>query len=370
MKFGNYVRACTVVAAASLISACSNIVEHSNIISPSNQTELSGDVSHLLTVNHVASVSIATIKNGQMDWVGAYGEQRHNVPATTDTLYNIASLTKPLTAEIVLRLATKSKLSLDEAMDPYWSDPDLKDDLRRKRLTPRMALSHQTGFPNWRNPQTGLAFDRDPGTEWGYSGEGYQYLAKFAAAKLNEPFEKLATDALFGPANMASTSYTGQSWFAGRIATPNDVNGEALEPVIATNYNAADLVYSTAYDYALFMVAVLKDEKLTPEIGHQRSQNQISMMEIVCAGAKAESCPNDVGFGLGWQLLLFDGGAPIMMHTGKDDGVFTFAYIDRERREGAVILTNSDNGYKIILPLLERMDSRPAFLTFLRGQIS
>lgn len=59
-----------------------------------------------------------------------------------------------------------------------------------------------------------------------------------------------------------------------------------------------------------------------------------------------------------------------MMHTGKDAGVFTFAYIDRERREGTVILTNSDNGYKIILPILERLDTRPEFLTFLRGQIS
>ena len=39
-------------------------------------------------------------------------------------------------------------------------------------------------------------------------------------------------------------------------------------------------------------------------------------------------------FGLGWQLLMFGEGATIMMHTGKDAGVFTFAFIDRERQEG------------------------------------
>lgn len=328
------------------------------------------DLPRLLADNQIASVSIATIKNGQLNWVGAYGQQRENSAATTDTLYNIASLTKPLTAEIVLRLAAKKRLSLDEFMDAYWSDPDLKGDPRRERLTPRIALSHQTGFPNWRNSATGLAFDRDPGTEWGYSGEGYQYLARFAAAKMNEPFEKLAADVLFGPENMASTSYTGRSWFAGRIAIPSDSSGKPLEPVVATDYNAADLVYATARDYARFMVAVLNDEKLDPDIARQRSQNQINMMKMVCAGEKAKSCPQNVGFGLGWQLLDFDGGAPIMMHTGKDAGVFTFAYIDRERREGAVILTNSDNGYKIILPILERLDTRPEFLTFLRGQIS
>jgi hypothetical protein len=58
-----------------------------------------------------------------------------------------------------------------------------------------------------------------------------------------------------------------------------------------------------------------------------------------------------------------------MMHTGKDEGVFTFAYLNRTRRDGVVIFTNSDNGYKIILPLLDRLHTSPEFLRFLRGQI-
>lgn len=162
MKFGKYMQVCIVVAAASFTSACSTLVEPIKLNSPSNQADIRADMSRLLAVNHIASASIATIKKGKLDWVGAYGQRGQNTPATTDTLYNIASLTKPLTAEVVLRLAAKGKLSLDEPMESYWSDPDLKDDPRRKRLTPRMALSHQTGFPNWRNPETGLAFDRDP----------------------------------------------------------------------------------------------------------------------------------------------------------------------------------------------------------------
>src|SRR6202161_3484933 len=83
-------------------------------------------------------------------WPAFYGEQSRGVPATTKTLYNMASLTKPVTAETVLRLASAGKLSLNESMSPFWLDPDIRDDPWSKLLTPRLCLSHQTGFANWR----------------------------------------------------------------------------------------------------------------------------------------------------------------------------------------------------------------------------
>jgi len=350
-------------------SQTADSVEQSNVLPKSTNEAIETDMPRLLAEYKIPSVSIATIKDGQVSWSEAYGERKAGAEASPDSLYNIASLTKPISAEIVLRLASEGKLSLDESMDPYWSDPDLKDDLRRKALTPRIALTHQTGFPNWRNSETGLAFDRDPGTAWGYSGEGYQYVTNFAAAKVKKPFEKLAEDYLFDPIDMTTTSYTGQSWFEGRIAVPHDINGSPLAPMVADDYNAADLVYTTAGEYASFMVSVLNDEAVSPEIAIQRNQIQISMVDMTCSGEKAQSCPQDVGFGLGWQLLMFDDGPPVMMHTGKDAGVFTFAFIDRGRKEDAVILTNGENGYKIILPTIERLDVRPEFLRFLRGQI-
>lgn len=111
-----------------------------------------------------ASASIAVIKDRRIVLTTSYGLQSPGVPATITTLYNIASLTKPLTAEVVLRLASKGEISLDEPMYPFWIDPDLTKDDRNQRLTPRLALSHRTGLPNWRDPKTGLTFEREPGT--------------------------------------------------------------------------------------------------------------------------------------------------------------------------------------------------------------
>jgi hypothetical protein len=96
---------------------------------------------------------------------------------------------------------------------------------------------------------------------------------------------------------------------------------------------------------------------------------QTSFRDEECGGAKAASCPLDTGMGLGWQVLAFQD-ATLMMHTGKDDGVFTFAYLDRSTKDGAVILTNSDNGAKIVLPVLEHLNASPELLGYLRSQMN
>ncbi|MEO6918433.1 MAG: serine hydrolase domain-containing protein [Collimonas sp.] len=332
------------------------------------QALLDQDIPPLLADNAIPSVSIAQIRSGKVVLVAAYGEQSDGVLATPATLYNAASLTKPLTAEVILRLASKGEISLDEPMDSYWLDPDIAADPRHALLTPRLALSHRTGFPNWRDSKEGLKILREPGVKWGYSGEGYQYVAHFAKNKTGKDFQDLAQIYLFKPMAMTETSYTGQDWFEGRIAVPTNAAGKALEPQVSSRFNAADLLYTTAYDYGLFMVGMLSDQGLSPAIARERGKIQVSMMDEMCQGKLADSCPPNAGFGLGWQILAFKD-ETLLMHTGKDEGVFTFAYLNRTTRDGAVILTNSDNGYKIIRPVLERLNSSQAFLRFLGGQM-
>ena len=324
-------------------------------------------VRQALQANGVASVSFAQVENGKVVRVAAYGLQSPGVPASPATLYNIASLTKPLTAEVVLRLASAGKLSLDEPMDNAFVDPDIAKDPRHSRLTARLALTHQTGLPNWRAPG-GLAFDHDPGTRWSYSGEGFQYAARFAESRMKQPLDKLAVAYVFKPLGMQHSSYIGQPWYKGRIALPTDAAGKWLEPSIPAKANAADLVYTTPRDYARFMLAVLRDTGLSPALAEQRSASQVSLMDIACSGKHADSCPPHVGFGLGWQLMQFRTG-PVLMHTGKDEGLFTFVYLDRARRNGTVIFTNSDVGFKMVLPILELTRTDPEFLRFLRGQM-
>jgi CubicO group peptidase (beta-lactamase class C family) len=75
------------------------------------------------------SVAVAYIEHRQVAWTEMYGQQSPGVSATGKTLYNMASLTKPVTAETVLRLASARRLSLDESMSPFWLDPDIQADV-------------------------------------------------------------------------------------------------------------------------------------------------------------------------------------------------------------------------------------------------
>lgn len=326
------------------------------------------DMTATLREQRVESASVALIRKGRIVATAAWGMAGPGRAASVATPYNLASLTKPLTAEVILRLVSAGQLSLDAPIDRYWSDPDLARDPRRMKLTVRMALSHRTGFPNWRD-SNGLAFDFDPGTATRYSGEGYQYATRYAEHRTGQAFETLAARWLFAPVRMRATGYVSAQGVTQPIATPHDAEGTPLPVEPVAHYNAADLAHATARDYARFMIAALNDRGLDAAIAAERSRSQADLTAEICSGAKAASCPPWTGFGLGWQLLGFAGGTT-MLHTGKDPGAFTFAAIDRARGDGIVILTNSDNGWRVILPILERTGSDPKLIAFLRGQMS
>jgi CubicO group peptidase (beta-lactamase class C family) len=290
------------------------------------RAQLDSQMPRLLAENGVPSASIAHIENGKLIFVAAYGSQSPGVPATDATLYNVASLTKPVTAQVILRLVSQGKISLDEPMAKYWLDPDIAHDERANLLTPRFSLSHQTGFPNWRRMTGGvLTFKRAPGQAFGYSGEGFEYLRRFAEKKLQTPFETLAETEVLQPLGMSETAYTGRPWFKERIAVPTTAAGKVLEPEIAKEAYASDQLYTTARDYARLMLAVMNNTGLSPEVARERVRVQVTEPIAKCTPVKIAGCPDEEGFGLGWEVIRF-GDDTYLMHDGSDDGVATLCY--------------------------------------------
>ena len=132
-----------------------------------------------LEIHDVPSVAIAYISNSDENWTRVYGEQSPGVPATTETLFNIASLTKPIVAETALRLASAGEIDLNEALAEHWVDPDIAANEWHLLLTPEITLRHRTGFTNWRyETDDVLTFQWQPDTNTGYSGEGLDYSCK------------------------------------------------------------------------------------------------------------------------------------------------------------------------------------------------
>lgn len=336
-------RFCLAVLLSAML-ASSSLAQQPNV-APKTQLQLTLDqkVPPWVKVFDDISVAIAYIENGRVSWISIYGSRFPGGPSADEkTLYPVASLTKPITAEVILRLASTGKLSLDEPISPFWIDPDVKDNKWHSLLTPRMCLTHQTGFPNWRyQTKDKLVFQFEPGTKTGYSGEGYEYVARFAEQKTGQSLEELAKQYVFAPIGMADTSYTPQPWWKDRQAKPME-----LEP--RTQANAADLLRATIGDYAKFVAAIMRDDSLNKQIAGERfriSRNQVTPEKesVLCEVSKEPArCKVAAGPALGWRVVTLDG-QTIVDHSGADGDVKTFAYFVPSTQTGAVIFTNGND---------------------------
>jgi CubicO group peptidase (beta-lactamase class C family) len=326
-----------------------------------------------LATHNVPSAAVAYISGGKVAWTGNYGEQSPGRPANSETLYNIASLTKPVVAETILRLAAKGKIDLNAPMAPLFVDRDLTGDPRSALLTPAMALSHRLGFRNnWRREASDgkLRITTQPGTTTHYSGEGYVYAARHVMRATNNRLDYLARDEVFTPSGMTATSFMPDIWWAGRAAMVRGRDGSLRLPDVSSEGNAADDMHTTIGDYARFVAGALNGQGLTPEIIAARGQiydNQPSDACRVDLGMRKELCASRGGYGLGWNILEIDG-VRIFMHSGKDWGERTFAMFIPEQGIGLVVFTSGANGRSVISEVVKTLLPYPGLADLIAAE--
>lgn len=312
----------------------------------------------------VPSVAIAYIEAGTLQWISVHGEQSPGKPASENTLYNVASMTKPISAETILRLASKEEISLDEALSTHWIDPDINDDPRHTKLTPLIALQHRTGFANWRDDK--LHFQFEPGEKSQYSGEGYNYVARFAENKMGLPFNQLARMHVLAPEGIKDAAFVKHDWFADRVATPMGPDNQFGEPDIRSQWNAADDLHITIGDYARFMIAVMNNTGVSATIAEQRFITNENLFEQGCPWG-SDSCPEHAGFAMGWAVFQYPD-ETVIMHGGGDWGERTLGFFVPERNLGIVVFTNGANGSSVIKQVVETLYPNNDFIEFLAFQ--
>jgi CubicO group peptidase (beta-lactamase class C family) len=330
-----------------------------------------------LQKHKAASIGITHIKHGELAWTGTFGEQAPRIPATSATMFNVASLAKPVTAEVAMRLISQGKISLDESVSDIWTDPDIANDPRHKQLTARLLLSHQTGFSNWRfqNKDKKLAFVDEPARGFTYSGEGYEYLRRFMEKKTGKSFEALVAETVFTPIGMTGASFSERSWMAGRHAMPMNREGEFKPADLAQEGmpNAADNLFVTTEDYAKFMISVVKGETLSAGLAAERIRKHVEIpIPNACLPTplklKIEGCPDVTEFGLGWIRYRF-GERTIVSNSGNDWGEFAIVYMDVATRDGMVIFVNGGNGVPVAMDAMALLDPGSLVAAFGRAQM-
>jgi CubicO group peptidase (beta-lactamase class C family) len=290
-----------------------------------------------LKENSIPTLGLGIIEGGKLKQVKVFGDFKKGIPAPHDALFNVASLTKPITAMVALRMISLGKWKLDEPLDTYWTDPDIINDPRHQKLTTRIILSHQSGFPNWRwmNTDKKLNFQFDPGTKYQYSGEGFEYLRKALEKKFGKSLDQLAQELIFKPLKMNHTNYIwDQATDASKFVTGYNEKGEAYPIEKIKTANAADDLHTTVEDYGNFMAHVMKGKNLKPEIFKEMLKKQVKVKE-------------NKYFGLGFEVYDLGNDEYALSHGGADQGTRCITIVLPNSGKGIVIFTNVDDGYKV-----------------------
>src|SRR5271170_5772051 len=190
--------------------------------------QLEKDVPELMKKDGVPGLAMAVIRDGKTTWVHGFGlkEVKTGQPVTGETVFEAASLSKPVFAYGVLKLVEQGKLGLDDPLTNYLPKPYIAGDDRLVKITARIVLSHRTGFPNWRGDDGLLPIYFTRGERFSYSGEGYVYLQRVVEQITGKPLNEYITEAVFTPLGMTSSSYVWRPDFDALTATGYDSDGK------------------------------------------------------------------------------------------------------------------------------------------------
>jgi CubicO group peptidase (beta-lactamase class C family) len=328
--------------------------------------QLERDVPELMKKDGVPGLAIALIRGGKTTWVHGFGtkEAKTDQPVTGDTVFEAASLSKPVFAYGVLKLVELGKLGLDVPLTTYLPKPYIAGDQRLAKITARIVLSHRTGFPNWRGDDGLLPIYFTPGERFSYSGEGYVYLERVVEQITAKPLNEYITEAVFTPLAMTSSSYVWRPDFDALTATGHDRDGKPVALWKPKEAGAASTLNTTAKDYARFVEAVLNGKGLRPATLDEMEKPQIALDPEcrICIKREPQQLSKNLFWGLGWGIQRKDG-TDALWHWGDNGAFKCFVMAEPKTKAGVVMFANSENGLEIAKPVIDEAmgTESPAF---------
>jgi CubicO group peptidase (beta-lactamase class C family) len=323
-------------------------------------------LAQLRAATDVPGIAASIIRNGQLKCTICSGVRDVRSPLLVDeaTVFDAASLSKPVFAHAVLQLADQAVLSLDAPIADYLPGY-LRPDALASSITARHVLSHSAGLPNWRNDRFLLKPYFPPGDRFSYSGEGFLYLQKAVEALTGEKLHGLAERLVLGPFGMTRSSFVWDWRFDQNRAAPHDEFGNPTVAWKPGEGNAASTLQTTAADYARFLLHVLDGSRLRPETSALWLRPHIEVRHAMPQSLDAE--PQDVetgvAWGLGWGL---EPNEETFFHWGNNGAFKAFTVGSVRSRDALVCFMNGASGLAMMPELLSALmpGTRPS-LTWL-----
>lgn len=325
--------------------------------------QLDAVVERAMRQHNVPGVSVAVLKNGEIAWAQGYGlaDPAQGLPVTPETVFDAASIAKPVTAWGIMKLVEDGLLDLDAPIEGYltrWHLPPSEFD--HDQVTIRRILSHTAGLstdgdtgvepgayvPTVEEALNGAVLGMrplhvayPPGEDFHYSSVGYTLLEIAVEEVTGEPFAAYMQREILDPLGMVNSSYDWAPELRAKAAVGHDWYNRPL-PEYQYSTRAQGGLRTTASDLAIFLAASVPGPNgepvgrgvLTPE----------SVAETLTPVPFANQAESSHVAGLGYDLIRVDGRLLGARKTGDHRGFKPIIVMDLEEREGIAIMANSD----------------------------
>jgi serine beta-lactamase-like protein LACTB, mitochondrial len=321
------------------------------------RSQIETAVTKFMSKTHAPGVSVGVVENNQFVWSQGFGyaDVENSVPATSRTLYRLASVSKPITAVAALQLSERGKLDLDAPVQKYCPLFPQKE----FPITTRQVLGHLGGIRHYKSDSqddpeggntkhfddpiaAGLKFFANdplvakPGTKFNYSTQGFTLVGCVIEGASGEKYVSYVQSKIFAPAEMAQsvqddllaiipyrTRYY-QADKAGKVE-----NADLLD----SSYKVPGGGWlSSADDMARFELAMLND----------RLVSRASRDAMWTAQHTADGKPTE--YGLGWGVgTEKELGVKYVGHSGGQQGTSTYLMLVPERQAGVIVLINTNS---------------------------
>ena len=335
-------RAALIVLTLSIVSASGP--DESGSLPSSMVAKIDASVAKVREARKIPGLSVA-IYDGRNLWSKGYGlaDVENDIPATTKTVYRLASVSKPITAVAAMKLVEAGKLDLDAPVQKYV--PSFPE--KQWPVTCRDLLSHLAGIRSYRGEETqstrhyldrisALEIFRDdpllhePGTKYLYSTYGFNLVGAAVAKASGKRFLEVLKSSIFEVAGMRTIRDDDPYAIIPVRARGYRLVGGRLQnsiPADITNKVPGGGLCSDAPDVARFGAALIEGKILNPET-----------MKRMWTPRKTKS-GMPIGYALGWGIGRFRDEREVS-HGGAQAKVSTVLYLRPDRKIVVVILAN------------------------------
>jgi CubicO group peptidase (beta-lactamase class C family) len=295
------------------------------------------------------SLVAGVVRDGELVWTGSHGEHTGAEPPSANTQYRIGSVTKTMTAVLVLQARDDGLLRLGDRLADHLPGVGYGDRTLRSLLAHSSGMQSEPAGPWWeRSP--GVSFEElaaavddtagvfEPGATYHYTNLGYGLLGEVVARLRGGSWWEQVQARILQPLGMSRTSYLPESPQAAGYSVHHFAQTLTVEPAQDTGAMApAGQLWSTVEDLGRYATFLLE--------GHADVLTRPSLDEMCTP--QSGTLAGGVGGGYGLGLRLVSGGSGTLAgHTGSMPGFLAGVFVDRGRRTAAVCLANGTTGLR------------------------